>query len=52
MWPPPPANAKNGYKYFLLQLKDCMMENSCWFDGGLMSIGNPTTSTLGGDLKQ
>ena len=33
----------NGLKYFLLQLKDCMMETLCWLKGGPMSIGNSVT---------
>ena len=30
-------------KYFLLQLKECMMEASCWLGRGSMSIGNSVT---------
>ena len=33
-----PTNAMNGVKYFLLQMKHCIMETHCW----PTSIGNPT----------
>ena len=42
-----PTNALNRLKYFILQLKDCMMETSCWHlaEGGSTSIGSLITDT-------
>ena len=39
----PKCPAMNGLKYILLQLKDCMMETSCWL--WAMSIGDSITAT-------
>ena len=39
IWRSNHTNALNGFKYFLLQMKDCLME------GGSMSICDPTTAT-------
>ena len=36
----------NGLKYFLLQLKDCMMETLYWLWEGSMSIGKPITAVV------
>ena len=36
-----PTNPINGVKYFILQLKNCIMETSCWLD---MRIGDPITA--------
>ena len=35
----------NGLNFFLLQMKDCMMEASWWEEGGPISLGDPITTT-------
>ena len=34
----------NGLKIILLQLNACVMEASCWLEGGPTTIGDPATA--------
>ena len=49
-WIPP--NAMNGLKYFLLQLKDCIMETSCWQERGAHEHWRPRNTRMGVEIKE